>query len=309
MITISEQLIATTIPKYVTETATEVYKCYLQDEFKTTITTANSNMKVLEDRAIALLKNNICTDNFIKITHKIWLTNIDNPYEPNSTTLDLVKNQYNNLPTFKHIFWTNNTEYCKHFITNLELSNIDIEVKDINEFKSYKGWNILLALLHQKLFAQASDIARIMIICKYGGFYSDMGFSLKPAITILVNQFDIAANGEIYDPGIVSHNFLFSRSTNHMLFETCLNNILDINILKKYYWRVQNITGIIELFGPMMLTAIVSSLCINDNILLVVNNNYTFDRYHNNSWFGATKYGCSRLDTIDTKQFERELSL
>lgn len=306
-ITISDdELIRISVPSYVTVKKRETQEQFLHNEFRSNLTIANRNMAILRDRAVSLLKSNTYNDDFIKITHKIWLTNTSNPCEPNDITLNLVKNQCENLPTFKHILWTNHTEFCKQYITKLGLN---IEVRNINEFESYKGWDVFLALLNQHLFATASDIARIMIICKYGGFYSDMGFALKPTIARFVNQFEIAANGELFEPGIVSHNFFFSMRTNHHLFETILNNLSNKELRKKYYWKLHSIWGIIELFSPRMLTAAVASLCKDDKVLLVVNNSYTFDRYHNNSWYGDRKYGCSNLDNIDKKKLEMDLSL
>ena len=97
------------VPDYITFSKREAQELFLHELFGSNLTAANHSMGILRDRALILLKNDKYNDDFIKLTHKIWLTNVDNPSIPNDTTLSLLKEQYENLPILKHILWTNHT--------------------------------------------------------------------------------------------------------------------------------------------------------------------------------------------------------
>jgi hypothetical protein len=58
-----------------------------------------------------------------------------------------------------------------------------------------------------------------------------------------------------------------------------------------------------------MLTAAVSTICKEESVLLILNNQYTCDRYHNNSWFGDGKYGSNVHSKVNLKKFEEDLQL
>jgi hypothetical protein len=280
---------------------------FLKNEFNNNIENANSNMNNLRNKAINLIQEQNSNNNLIEITHKIWITNINNPFAPNIESQNLIKNQYINLPHYKHYFWTNYPHFCNEFIKSWNLdSSIKIEIHDIEELKDYYGYKLYKAYVNQNLFAQSTDIVRLQIICKYGGLYSDIGFSFKPTIINIIKNFDITINGELFLPGIVSHNVLSCNIIEHNLFLTILK-IINYKY-KEYYNNSRNIYNLIELSSPRMLTAAVSSICNNVNILLIVNNIYTFDRYHNASWRGTPKYGCNTLEHINYDQLENDLN-
>jgi len=306
------ELIKITIPSYITIKERETQTLFLSEEFNLTQEKANDNMKYLQDKAIRIIEINLKNHEFIKITHKIWLTNINNPYEPDNRTQELIKQQYLNLPKGIHFFWTNYPEFCKKFILKWNIdNNINIQIRDVSEFKTYYGYTVYQAFLNQNLFANACDILKLQVICKYGGIYSDLGFSIKSDIYKIIKNFNIVINGEFFEPGIVSHNILCSNIKEHYLYKTILKKIDNVNIRKKYYNKIKNIWGIIELVSPRMITAAISSLCYDndDTVLLIVNNEFTSDRYHNNSWFGEVKYGCKKHEDINYINFENDLGL
>lgn len=302
----NDHLIQITIPEYIMTSVEEMQLVFLKNEFNASIEEAHENMRILRKRACDLIQLPL-PDDFLKITHKIWLTYMNNPYQPNEETCRLVKQQYLNLPNHRHFFWSNNPRFCKEFIDKFNINSI--EVRDISEFIDYPGYRVYKAYLNQKLFANACDIVRLQVVCKYGGIYSDMGFSFKSTIQPIIKNFNIIINGEFVVPGIVSHNILGSKTPEHYLYKTILQKIDNIELNKLYYKSRNNISGIIELSSPRMLTAAVSTICKNDSILLIVNNDYTCDRYHNHSWFGDGKYGCLMHENIDYCKFENDLNI
>ena len=46
-----------------------------------------------------------------------------------------------------------------------------------------------------------------------------------------------------------------------------------------------------------------------ESVLLILNNQYTCDRYHNGSWFGEGKYGSTVISKVNLKKFEEDLQL
>ena len=305
----NDNLINITIAPYIRKTFSDMHRVFLENEFNSNIKIANENMKNLEDKAHNLIRDNTLPDDNIKITHKVWLTNNLNPFEPDAETQRLVKEQYINLPNYKHIFWSNVPKFCENFIVNWGICNETIiEVRDINEFDNYYANKVYKAYMNQNLFAVASDIVRLQVICKYGGIYSDMGFSLKNTLPNIIKNFNIVINGENFDAGIVSHNILSSKKPQHILYTTILN-IIDKKT-RHYYKLINNgLRNIIDLAGPQMLTAAVSTICKEESVLLILNNQYTCDRYHNGSWFGEGKYGSTVISKVNLKKFEEDLQL
>jgi mannosyltransferase OCH1-like enzyme len=303
----NETLIQMTIPEYITQQEKETQVFFLQNEFNTNLTDANENMRVLRERACSLIQETNLPDDFIHITHKIWLTNPNHPFEPNEHTQQLVKQQYINLPNYRHIFWTNVPEFCKNFILAWGVNNI--EIRNIIEFREYYGYRVYEAFMNQDLFANACDVVKLQVVCKYGGIFSDMGWSLKTTLPMIIKNFNIIINGEFCEPGIVSHNILGSKITEHYLYTTILKKVDDIPTNIFYYERIKNIWGMIELCSPRMLTAAVSTICKDEKVLLIVNNEYTCDRYHNNSWFGEGKYGSNVHVNVDYPKLEKDLQI
>jgi hypothetical protein len=83
-------VIKITIPSYITIKERETQTLFLSEEFNLTQEKANDNMKYLQDKAIRIIEINLENHEFIKITHKIWLTNINNPYEPDNRNDDIL---------------------------------------------------------------------------------------------------------------------------------------------------------------------------------------------------------------------------
>jgi mannosyltransferase OCH1-like enzyme len=307
----NEELIKITIPEYITVKEREMQTNFLLNEFNLSQEEANKNMHLLREKAINLIELNLPNEEFIRITHKIWLTDINKPYEPNETTQNLVKNQYIILHEhdYTHFFWTNYPNFCKQFISKWNIDCTNIQIRDVSEFENYYGYNFYNAYMNQNFFANACDILKLQVVCKYGGIYSDMGFSIKPTIYNIIKNFNIVINGEFYDIGIVSHNILGSKVRENYFYKTILEKIDNLDIIKKYCTSKKNIFEIAKEFaGPRMLTAAISSLCKNDKVLLIVNNEFTCERYHNHSWFGEkSKYGCNLHKNIDLIKFKNDL--
>lgn len=169
----------------------------------------------------------------------------------------------------------------------------------------YPGRGIYNIFLKHKLFANACDIARIQIVNKYGGLYSDLGWAMTKNIKSYLNNFDIMFNGETAEwcRGYISHNVIYSREADHIIFTKMLYYIENIDVLNEYN-RERSIYRTHEIVTPRFIMAAIPGLCKNDKLIVLTNSSYTFDRYHNfshkNGLYGSSIIGECIAD-VDTE--------
>jgi mannosyltransferase OCH1-like enzyme len=269
-------------------------------------------LNLLREKALGIIENNIAnnhTSNINKLTHKVWLTSIENPSIPNEEILKSLKSHYQELSDYKHYFWTNNLDIANKIINLLEINNIYITIKNINLFNDMPSKKYVDFFLKNKLYANAGDILRIMIVYKYGGIYSDMGFSLKKYISYLLNDFDIMFNGEDAEwcKGYISHNVIYAKEPKNLIFESMLSNLTNKKIIYEIAQLIPIVNLIIEMVSPRFIMVFIPSHYSNKKFISLKNNSFTFDRYQTNSHSNGS-FGSSILETkLKEEKFQKDM--
>jgi len=287
-------------------------KLFFYNLYNISIENGDNILNLLREKALRIIENNIAnnhTSNINKLTHKVWLTSIEKPNIPNEEILQSLKSHYQELSDYKHYFWTNNLDIANKIINLLEINNIDITIKNINEFDDIEHKKYIDFFLNNKLYANAGDILRIIIVYKYGGIYSDMGFSLKKCMNYMLNDFDIMFNGESDEwcKGYISHNVIYAKEPKSLIFESMLSNLTNKKIIYECGKKISIVNVIIEFVSPRFIMVFIASHYSNKNFVSVVNNHFTFDRYQSNSHANG-KYGSNILETkIKEEKFQQDM--
>lgn len=273
--------------------------------------TSEQSKEILENmrnNSLKILKE-IPDKTMNKLTHKIWLTTDDNGYMPTEHMINLLRKNYTELKDFKHYLWCNNNIIGNKIITDLCITDLDIQLRNpVEEFKNYIGYKIFNIFLNHKLFANACDILRIQVVNKYGGLYSDFGWLMTKYISEYLNNFDIMFNGENapWCKGVISHNIIYSNKVNHIIFTKMLYYLENKEFLNTFNSELK-LCKMIEIVGPIFLMAIIPALCKNDKLILLTHDKYTFDNYHTSSHitglFGSSIIN-NKIDDIHTELLE-----
>jgi mannosyltransferase OCH1-like enzyme len=275
----------------------EKTKIFFLNLFNTNNEQAKIILEEMREKCLKLIRSESQKNEKVnKLTHKIWLTDNKNGKIPNELMLYLLKRQYSELNDFKHYLWVNNEEIGKEILKLIDCPDLDIELRNINEFYNYKGRKVFDIFLKHKLFANACDIARIQIIHKYGGLYSDFGWAMTKNIPQYINNFDIMFNGETaLCKGYISHNVIYSFNEKHIIFDKMVSYLEDKQFLIEF---IKNKNGfcIIEIVSPRFIMAAIPGLCKNDKLITLVNHELTFSRQHNSSHQNGS-FGSNTINT------------
>lgn len=292
------------IPSYVSDCERLFQKYFLNNIFNVTFELANEKLFSLENIA-----RSTTTDiNLIpKITHKIWLTNPLNPYEIPEHTLNLAIKSYQNLKSedgWRHLFWTNTPSNIPLSIEKLK--NEGVEIHNIDELNTQACFKIVLAYINQHMFPFACDILRIQVVNLFGGIYTDMGWIISPNINNIISKFEYVFNGEFYDKGIISHNFIATYPESHIL-RFILDHLTNpANII--HYLNINGVHSLVEVTSPRMFTAIFGALSSeHTKLLLITESEQTFTRYHHESWLGECKFGIRPVKNADIHKFKTDI--
>jgi mannosyltransferase OCH1-like enzyme len=166
----------------------------------------------------------------IKTIHQIWLGKI------NKKVIDLVENTKRINSNYNHILWTN------------------ANIKEFEEFYElfYKNDKI------NKNLALLTDVLRIYIIQKYGGFYFDVDMIFLKSLDNYDYEFDFMISKD-----------KFKYLQNCVLYSLPKTNILQKLInLYKVYLRINRIPRVFELFYD--------EIFISDNINVRIENDYRY---------------------------------
>ena len=153
------------------------------------------------------------------------------------------------------------------------------------------------------MFPFACNILRIIIVNKYGGIYSDIGWVVNPNISKFFKKFKYILNGNKLDKGIVSHNVIACEKNSRLL--TMLLSNVNKDIIHSYY--NEHGLSLLELTGPRMLTSVFGSFAYDtDELLLLLCSEETFTGFHNESWKkGKAKFGVN--SSLDKLKFEKDI--
>jgi len=136
------------------------------------------------------------------VTHRIWITNGDNPFEAPQEDLTVYLQSLTKLKgDWKHFFWCIDPEKIPETIRALKDSPCKISIKKLdNIWGKIKGRNIISTYLINNMFGFANDIIRANIVYLYGGGYFDFGSNIDSDLSILFRAYDViisARNGFI----------------------------------------------------------------------------------------------------------------
>lgn len=172
----------------------EIYK-----QEKLDLYTIDNNRRHIYKNFQSLLFNNDfyyldhMNDNVEFNIHRIWLTNLDNPYEINEKNLENIINTYNiydnSYYPWKIILWLNTNKLTKTIkYLRDKCPNIDIRIISENDLKFAK--KIYDSFMKDNLYASASDILRLNVLYIYGGIYLDLGIIFTKDISNLYLESD-----------------------------------------------------------------------------------------------------------------------
>jgi hypothetical protein len=126
------------------------------------------------------------------ITHRIWLTASDKPFDVPEDALERYIESVRFLKdkgTYTHYFWCLDKSKIKKTIATLKNSDVGklIIVREFKEIKSQlKCLKYINYALHNRLFPTASDFLRNNLIVVFGGIYTVRGWLVNRDITALL---------------------------------------------------------------------------------------------------------------------------
>lgn len=130
------------------------------------------------------------------ISHKVYLTKIDNPNQINALNLEITKTSYDNLNSYgewQHFIWTNVPEIIPKEITQIK----GVKVRSIEEFIEHPLHISVISSIKKAdditgYLAEASDTFRLMALQKFGGIYTDMDYEIynSKSLIDLMKKFD-----------------------------------------------------------------------------------------------------------------------
>lgn len=264
---------------------------------------ANERIDNLRLRAIENIlsdeyaQTDITVDGEFNITHKVWLTNPDNPAPFNSDILGNLIQTYKSLDRYRHIFWTNYPDILLDAFKAIESEGITLEVHHVDELENTPGKTLLDTYMKNNMFAFASDILRLQILCNYGGLYSDCGWIIDKNITKIIGNFDYVITS--FGGVSAGHAFMFMKKGNNVC-KAMLSKIDDPEFMKLYIYSYI-IWNVIELVDPKMLTTVLAALPdLNTKFLILNPGKHTYREMRLSTWFDKSgKFGNNPVSEFD----------
>lgn len=182
----------------------------------------HSQKKIVKDYIInarELLLSNLKEKhyNYIpKLTHKVWLTNENNPTPPSDRFIEIVSDFYSDFDScYEHIIWVNSPEIKKILEKKINIDNLSVRLLAKQDNILYwKGVKFELSenivnLIDDSKFAFACDHLRIELLYLFGGIYSDWGIRFRYPIQEYFNYFEytfILGDGGFYQNSLMASN-------------------------------------------------------------------------------------------------------
>ncbi len=141
------------------------------------------------------------------ITHRVWITNHENPYEIPQERLEMYFKTLQNLgkestTSWAHYFWCLDKNKIPQTIQTLQNSGLAIQIRELKEiWPSFRGKDIFERLYQGKYYTAISDIVRFNLVYLLGGVYSDFGVLFNKDLTTLFNNYDYLFGQEGYLAG------------------------------------------------------------------------------------------------------------
>ena len=220
------------------------------------------------------------------ITHHIYFSDPNNPKELTNIYKDKLEKSITRLNDaqdgFVHYFWTNAPDIVPDKIRNLS----GVHILDISEFQEDELYKNVKELLNSDKsvgivnYVKASDIARLIVIKKYGGIYFDLDYEIYDAVEMLrhAKNFNFFGGFEFESASASLGNAFIAASAEHPVIREAvnlalrnskyLNNIDFKDDIPEYIKRPCTLfQGVVDSSGPHMLTyAYAKANNQNDNI-------------------------------------------
>lgn len=184
------------------------------------------NERVIKDSLIKLAdKSEIdsITTKIPLITHRIYLVNETSPPKLNDFYIELMKansNKLNDLGVdWEHNIWTNYPDMFKEVEDTKS-----VHIRNIAELKDNILYESLLEIIKngqekKPYLAEGADLARIIIVEKFGGIYMDMDYEIYNPLEMLklMKKFDFFAGREVPSQHSQYGNAFFASKANHQI--------------------------------------------------------------------------------------------
>ncbi len=128
------------------------------------------------------------------VSHRIWITNDDEPKLPPDHLLrDISQHYAEAFPDHLNYFWVNSSKVASHLKEALNDLEQPIIFRDIAELRLDPLFESIKILIEARKFVLATDLLRICILRKFGGIYSDLGAKISRDVVCLAAISDYLA--------------------------------------------------------------------------------------------------------------------
>lgn len=173
------------------------------------------------------------------ISHVIYFSNEDSPIPIKEYHQAMMINSASILSkengNFKHYFWTTNINLLPENVQKIP----GLEIHMVSELSEHMLYPVLLNILDRAnkergYFAQASDIARILVLQKYGGIYHDNDYEiLSSKIVGYFRAFNFFGTKEFLKKDSFIANCVMAGAANHPIFNSAVHLIArNLKLLK-----------------------------------------------------------------------------
>lgn len=199
------------------------YQVFSQEGFDFTST----NRKIIHD-SLDKIKNNHAKINSIPlITHHIYFTAPGSSAKLTQYHIENLKITFNKLNAlggdWQHNIWTNNPDLFPEDLKAMA------NVRSIDEFADNQFYDHIIKSIakgneSKAYLAEGSDIARLLVMQKFGGIYTDMDYEIynPKALLDLMHRFDfIAGRDQANILRFYGNSFLLAKP-NHLVLNDAL---------------------------------------------------------------------------------------
>lgn len=162
-------------------------------------------------------------------THRIWLTDGDEPQEISEDQLDFYAQSlefYKDRPEVQHFFWcfdeTKIPRSCQR------IREMGVAIRQVN-WQSFVTKKLFEKLIVYKLYGFASNLARMEILYAQGGIYMDIGLEQRRDILPLLKKFDCIFHSRPKDGDVDVRSMAFHQGhrflAEHLTFISNLPNL------------------------------------------------------------------------------------
>lgn len=246
-----------------------------------------------------------------KISHKIWLTHPNNPFEPPDLYVSqMIKNANENFSSeWKHYFWVNSIDSTPEFVKKISQGINNSEVKEYSSAIKHGTWSEQIKILiEDKKFAFAADILRLVVLNQYGGLYSDLGVNFKRPIDPVFDRYDYML---IYWENSFFQNSLMAMPEGNIITNKALEISSNIELFPADL--IHPVCGASEalIFSGLTVTLLMLAfLSGNERLLPILSNGDLVSWGAQQSWYtrtetGATKFGNSYIPAAELSIFTK----